>query len=199
MLQSIFTCRTYQTFRSFFGHRFHAKRRTFGKAHFSHSHFIMQKTIKLLSFRRTCFPFYTCINIFRIFAENMHIHLLRFFYRGYHSAEPTYGAQTHIQIQRLAQSHIQGTDTTSYRSSQRTFYAHTIFLESLHRLIRQPGTCFVESTFTCQYFHPFYFMFIAIRLLHGCIHYGLHSRSNFHSHSVSCNIRYCLFHLLSCI
>ena len=145
MLQSIFTCRTYQTFRSFFGHRFHAKRRRFGKAHFSHSHFIMQKTIKLLSFPACLLPI-------------LYLHKYLPYFRGkyayppsealspeIHSAEPTYGAQTHIQIQRLAQSHIQGTDTTSYRSSQRTFYAHTIFLESLHRLIRQPGTCFVEA------------------------------------------------------
>lgn len=39
----------------------------------------------------------------------------------------------------------------------------------------------------------------AVCLFHGCIHYGLHGGSDFYSHSVSCNIRYCLFHLLSCI
>ena len=136
MLQSVFARRTHQTFRSFSGHRFYTKRRTFRKAHFSHSHFIMQKTIELLSFRCSGFPFYTCINILRIFTENMHVHFLRLLHRRYHSTEPAYGTQAYIQIQRLAQSHIQRADATSHRSGQRPLNPYAIFLKRFHCLIR---------------------------------------------------------------
>ena len=68
--------------------------------------------------------------------------------------------------------------------------ADQIFLESLHRFIRQPRTCLVESAFARQHFFPFNPTFAAVCFLNSRVHNGLHRRSHFRSYSVSGNIRY---------
>ena len=190
MVERILAGSPHKTFRALTGNRFHSKRRGLGEADFRHSHLVFQELIELFGFGSTCLPLDSCIYILRIFTEHAHVHFFRCFHRRMNALIPTDRTQTNIQIQSLAQSHVQRTDSTADRGRQRPLDADQIFLESLHRFIRQPRTCLVESAFARQHFFPFNPTFAAVCFLNSRVHNGLHRRSHFRSYSVSGNIRY---------
>ena len=160
----------------------------------------MQEAIELFGFRCSGFPFDTRINIFRILTEYAHVYLLRFFHRRNYASIPTHGTQAHIQIECLAQRHVQRTDTAADRCSQRSLNTYLISAECFHRFFRQPGTRFIKCPLTCQHFFPSDAPAVSIGFLQGCIHHSLHGRSDLCPYSVTCNKRYSnLFHILSCI
>src|SRR5699024_3108720 len=99
----------------------------------------MEKTIELFSLRSSGFPFDACINILGILTEYAHIHLLRLFEWRNNTLIPTYRTLADIQIKRLTQGYVQGTDTSTDGSCQRTFDAHLIGAEGFHGFVRQPG------------------------------------------------------------
>ena len=115
----------------------------------------------------------------------MHIHLFRFFDWRNHSFEPTDRAQADIQVKRLTQGYIQGTDTPTHWSSQRSLDTDQILAESLHRSLRQPFTGLLERLSSGQYFFPFDGALAVIGSLHRRIDNLLTYRGNFRPHTVS--------------
>ena len=189
MLQGVQNSSTYQSFGSFYRYRLYTERRSLRETYFLHSHLVAQKSIELFSFRSPLFPFYTGINIFCIFAENMHVYFLRFLYRRNHSTEPAYRTQTNIQIECLAQCHIQRTDAFAYRSSKRSLYTDKVFAKSIHCSFRKPFSGLLECLFSSQYFFPLDRTRIIISQFNSLVYYFLTYRSNFCSHSITFNIR----------
>ena len=59
-----------------------------------------------------------------------------------------------IQVQRLAQSHIQRANAAANRRGQRAFDANQKLLECLHGLIRQPGAELRVCFFAGKDLHP---------------------------------------------
>ena len=59
------------------------------------------------------------VDVFCVLAEDHHIHILRAFDRGRHTLIPAHRAHAGIQVQQLAQGHIQRTDTPANRRGQR--------------------------------------------------------------------------------
>ena len=191
MNQSIFDGRTDQTLCTFLGYRFYTERRRFRETDLRHSHLIAQEGVELLGLGSTLLPFDSGIDVFRILAEDMHVHLLGFLQRRSHSLEPTDRTQADVQIQCLAQGHIQGTDTSSHRSGQRSLDTDQILAESLHRSLRQPFTGLLERLSSGQYFFPFDGALAVIGSLHRRIDNLLTYRGNFRPHTVSFDKRNC--------
>ena len=121
----------------------------------------------------------------------MHIYFFRFLDGRNDSTEPTYRTQADIQIERLTQSHIQRTDSSSYWSCQRPLDAYQIFTESIHRSFRQPFTGLFECFATCQHFFPFDGAFTAVSQLNSFVYNLLTHRSYLRSHSITFYKRNC--------
>ena len=187
MLQGIFNGRTHQTLCTFYRNRLDTERRGLGEAHLLHSHLIPQKRVKLLCFRRSLFPFDSGINVFCILTEDVHVDLLRIFQRRNHSLEPAYRTQTDIQVECLAQSHIQRTDSPAYRSRQRSLDTYQVFAESLHRSFRKPFSRLLVSFLSCQDLHPLNGTLAFISQFHSLVHNLLTSRCQFRTDPVAFN------------
>ena len=74
-----------------------------------------------------------------------------------------------VQVERLAQSHVEGTDAAADGRGQRAFDAHQELTEGLHGLVRQPGLELPEGLFPGVDFHPVDLAFAAVGFLDGRI------------------------------
>ena len=78
------------------------------------------------------------------------------FYRRRHAIKITNGAQADVQIQLLAQSHVERTNAAAHRRGERAFDGNHIFFERLHGFCWQPhiGPINAGRFFACIDFHP---------------------------------------------
>ena len=97
----------HETLCTFFRYRFDPNTATFRETNFGHAHFFFKKLNYFFAFRRICFPFNPCIDIFRIFTKDHHIGLFGMLNGTRNSFKPANRSDTDIQIQFLTQSDIQ--------------------------------------------------------------------------------------------
>src|SRR5690554_4807096 len=154
MLQRIHYGSTYQTLRTFHRYRLDADGGGFGESYPGDTHLLLQELKHFLQFRCTCSPLNTGIDIFGIFTKDGHMHLLGMQQRSHHPLEPSYRSQAHIEVELLAQGHIEGTYTFSYGSGERPLDTNQMGTECLHRLLRQPVAHIVKGFLTRQHFFP---------------------------------------------
>ena len=137
--------------------------------------FLRQEIESLLRLRRASGVFDARIDVFRVFTEDDHVHLLRMLHRRRHAREPLHRAEADIQIEHLPQRHVQRTNAAADRRGQRSFDANEIFAERFDRVIRQPVIEFVLGRFPGEHFKPGDLALAAVGLLHRGIHH-LHAR-----------------------
>src|SRR5436190_13469556 len=89
--------------------------------------FLRQEIESLLRLRRASGVFDARIDVFRVFTEDDHVHLLRMLHRRRHAREPLHRAEADIQIEHLPQRHVQRTNAAADRRGQRSFDANEIF------------------------------------------------------------------------
>jgi len=94
------------------------------------------------------------IDVFRVFAEDDHVHLLRVFHRRGDSREILHRAQAHIQVEHLAQRDVEGADAATDGGRERAFDADQVFLEGRDRVIGQPGIKLVPGSFAGIHLEP---------------------------------------------
>ena len=129
-----------------------------------------RKPVKeFLCFGRAALKLDTGVDIFRILAEDNHIHLLRGFHRGFNSLEVAHRAHAAVEVEPLAERHIQRTYTLAHRRSQRSLDTNQQVAESFHGLIGQPGTHRIKSFLAGQHLLPNKSALIAI----GCAYRGI--------------------------
>ena len=119
----------------------------------------------------------------------MHVHFLGLLDRRHHPLEPTHRPQADIEVECLAQRHIERTDTAPHRSGQRSLDADQIFTESLHRGLGQPFACLPERFSTRQHFLPLNGPLAAIGYLDSPVHYLLAYRGDFSPYAISLDKR----------
>ena len=190
MLQGIPDGGTYQPFAPFGGDRFYAEGRGLGETYFAYSHLVVKEGVELLGFGSSLFPFDACIDVFRVFAENVHVYFLRFFQWGNDSLEPAYRAQAYIKVEGLAQGYVQRTDASAYGSGQRPFDAYQVFAENIKGGLGEPFACLGKCFSSCKHFHPFDGTFASVCGSDRFVHNILAYRSDFGAYSVTFYIRY---------
>src|SRR6185295_4964306 len=64
-------------------------------------------------------PFDAGVDVFRILAENHHVHLLRRLYRAGHAVEVLYRPQAYIEVELLPQRDVEAANAAADRGGQR--------------------------------------------------------------------------------
>ena len=133
--------------------------------------FLGDEVQDFLGFRSPRRVFDTGVNVFGVLAEDDHVHLLRSLNRARHAGKILHRTQTHIQVEHLAQRHIQRADASTHRGRQRTLNAHQELTESLDGVVRQPVVEALEALLSGEDFHPGNLALATIGLGHGRIHH----------------------------
>ena len=133
--------------------------------------FLGDEVQDFLGFRSSGGVFDAGVNVFGVLAEDDHVHLLRSLNRAGHAGKILHRTQTHIQVEHLAQRHIQRADASTHRGRQRTLNAHQELTESLDGVVRQPVVEALEALLSGEDFHPGNLALATIGLGHGRIHH----------------------------
>ena len=113
--------------------------------------------------------FDACINIFGVFAENNHIDILwSADWRG-HPLEVANRADAGVQVQLLAQRHIEGADTTTNGRRQRAFDSNEVFFDVAQGSGRQPLAGLIEGLLAGEHLVPVDFALAFIGFFNGSV------------------------------
>ena len=111
------------------------------------------------------------VNVLGVFAENHHVDLLRRLDRGGHALEPAHGPQTHVQIQQLAQRHIERANAAADRRRERAFDGDQVVAAGRDGFIRQPAVVCLVRLLAGEHLHPVNLALAAIGFLYRRIEY----------------------------
>ena len=187
----VFNSRANQAFGAFFRTRLDADTAMFREANFFHAHFITQEFNHLVGFGAVGFPFDTGVDVFGVFTEDHHVGQFRMFNRARGALVVTNRAQAHIQIQLLAQRHVQRTDTAANRRGQRAFNGYAVVADQIEGFFRQPDVLAIKlgRFFPGVDFHPGNFTLALIGFLNSGINHFQHRGSHVNTDTVAFNKR----------
>ena len=84
------------------------------------------------------------VDVLRVLAEDHHVDVARALHRARHAREPADRAQADVEVEHLAQRHVQRADAAADRRGERPLDADQVLAEGVERLVRQPLAGLVE-------------------------------------------------------
>ena len=93
-------------------------------------------------------------------------------HRGRHTVHVLHRPLADVQVQVLAQGHVQGADAATDGGGQWAFDADYKFAEGSDGLFRQPFSEHMVGFFARVDFHPMHFAFASVSLFYGCIEHA---------------------------
>ena len=84
------------------------------------------------------------VDVLGVLPEDHHVHPLGMEHRRGDAGEPTHRAQAHVEVEDLAQGHVEGADPTADRRGEGSLDADQVVAEGLDGLVGQPVTGLVE-------------------------------------------------------
>ena len=132
-----------------------------------------QKIENLFRVRRAGGKFDACVNVFRVFAEDHHVHFFRMLKRRGDASEVLHRPQANEKIEELSQRNVKRTNPSSHRCGQWAFDPHVILAERLNGIIRQPFTEFVLCCLAGENLKPRNFLSTAVRFFDCGIEHAL--------------------------
>ena len=167
-----------QAFGTFHGHRLDADGGGFREANLRDAHHRLQKLDDLFHFRRAGFPLHACVDVLGVLAEDHHVDPLRVLDRRGYALEVTHRPQAHVEIQYLAQGHVEGTHAAGSGGGQRPLDGNDVVAQRLHGFFGQPvvGAIDPGRFFAGIDFHPLDPALSAVSAGDGCIEHGAHDR-----------------------
>src|SRR5579885_2862449 len=148
---------------------------------------LLQKVENFLRFWSAGGVFDAGVNVFRVFAEDHHVHFLGVFDRRGDTAKVLNRSQTDEEIEQLPQGHIQRPNPAADRRGQRAFDADQIFSKRFHGVVRQPFTKFVPGRLAGEDFEPRNFLFTTVGFLHRGVEYANARRPDIRAGSIPAN------------
>ena len=187
VLQSL----AHQALGAFARHGLDADARGVGETDLFDAHLILQELDQFLGLVGLGFELDTGVNVFRIFTEDHHIGLLWLFDRAGHAVKVLDGAQADVQVELLAQSHIQRTDAAAHGGSQGTLDRHHVIANGVQGFFGQPDVRAVHigRLLAGEHFHPMDLALAAVGLGHGSVHHFKHHRRDVQAGTVAFNVR----------
>ncbi len=152
IVQGVAQGATHQTFGTSLGHGLDAHGG--GLAHPGHAQFIAQKGHKPAGFGGFGREFHARVDILRIFAKDDHIHPFGVLDRRFQALEMAHRPDAGVQIQPLAQSHVQAADARAHRRAQGAFHGDVRAAQGVQGGFGQGGTGFGHGFFPGQQFLP---------------------------------------------
>src|SRR5208282_3232859 len=163
---------------AFLGRGFEADSGTFRKANLGEllRKVLLEQIQEFLGVGRPRLELDSRIDVFGVLAENDHVDLFRRLDRRRHALEPAHRAQADVQVQQLAQCHVQRTDAAADRSGERPLDRHQVVAAGGHRFIGQPGVVGLVGLFSREHLHPANLALRAVRLEHRRVEHS-HARA----------------------
>ena len=118
------------------------------------------------------FPLDAGIDVFGVLAVDDHVHALGMLHRRRDALVILHRAHAAIEIEKLAQGHIQGTDAAAYGSGQRAFDGDAKFADGFDGVVGQPGIELGFGFFSGEDFEPRDPALALISFLDGGIEYA---------------------------
>src|SRR5690606_18873158 len=169
------------------GNRLDADAAVFGEANLGDTHFLSEELDDLFCFRTAGFPLDPRINIFRVFAEDDHVHIAGFLHRTGHALEPAYRALAYVEIQFLTQGNVQRANAAANGGGQWALDGNHEVAHGVQGFLGQPGILIINGGgfFAGVNFHPCNLALAAIGFLDGCIHYLDHDRTDINTNAIA--------------
>ena len=123
-------------------------------ADLGHAELFTQEGDELLGFRGLGGVFDARVHVFGVLAENDHVHALGMLDRRFQAFEVTHGTDAGVQVQRLAQGHIEAADAGAHGGAQGALHGEIGGAQGVHGLLGQGGAGLGRGLFTGQQFHP---------------------------------------------
>ena len=117
-------------------------------------HAVVQEFEQLLGFGRAGFPLDAHVHVFRVLAEDHHIHLFWISHGRGNSRVVAHRPHARIQIQDLAQRHVERSNPAAHRRRQRALDADQIRAKRVDRFVGQPVVEPLEALFARVDFLP---------------------------------------------
>ena len=107
--------------------------------------FLREEVENLLRLGRSAGVFDAGVDVFRVLAEDHHVHLLRMLHRRRHAREIPHRPQADVKIEHLPQRDVERANPAADGRGQRALDADQIRLERLDGVIRQPVLGLIET------------------------------------------------------
>ncbi len=127
---------------------------------------LFEQGFELFALRSAVLELDPGVDILGVLAEDHHVDVFRVQHRGGHAAVIAHRAHAGVQVQQLAQGHVQRADAAADRGGQRPLDPDQEFIESLDCFVRQPFAPFVVGFLAGVHFHPLDFAFAAVGFFH---------------------------------
>ena len=189
MVQRILDGPPDQALRSLLRDGFHAVRRRLRKTDLGLLELLAEELAELFGILGTERPLDAGIHVLRVLAEHGDVDPLGILHRGIDTIEIAERTHAGIEVQRLAQSHVQRPDTPARRCIERSLQADPILLEGRHRLLRQIRAVFLEGLLAGFHLQPLDRAVSFECLLDGRIHDRPADRRDFLANSVASDER----------
>ncbi len=173
------------------GNRLDADAAAFREADLGDTHLLAQEADQLGGFGAVGRPLDAGVNVLGVLAEDHHVGELRVTYRAGHALEPAHRTHAGVQVQLLAQGHVQRPDAAAHRGGQRALDAHGVFPQGLQGFFRHPGVRAVNlgGFFTGVDFHPGDATFGAVGFFYSGGNHFHHHRRDIDADAVPFNVR----------
>ena len=87
----------------------------------------------------------TGVHVLGVLPEDHHVDLLGVEHRRRDTGEPAHGAQAHVEVEDLAQGHVEGPDPAAHRRGERPLDADEVLAEGLDGLVGEPVPGLLEG------------------------------------------------------
>ena len=116
---------------------------------------VLQKRPELLGLGGAGLDFQPGVDVLGVLAEDHHVDQFGLLYRRRDALEPADRAQADVEIEDLAQRHVQRTEAPADGGGQRALDADEVLAEVGDRLIGKPVARLVEGLLTGEHLLPF--------------------------------------------
>ena len=107
------------------------------------------------------------VDVFGVLAEDHDVELFRMLYGAGHARVVLHGAHAGVEIENLAQGHVERADASADGRGQRALDGDAQIARGVDGVIGQPGFEFAEGLFAGVDLEPLYGALAAVCLLHG--------------------------------
>jgi hypothetical protein len=130
------------------------------------------------------------IDVFRVLAEDHHVGLVRLLHRRGNALEILDRPQADIQIEFLAQRHVQRADAAADGGRERALDRDHVLARGLQRFLRQPHVRSVDPGrfLPGEDLHPVDLLLAAVGLGHGRVHHLEHHRRDVDTGAIALDV-----------
>src|SRR3990172_187300 len=108
-----------------------------GEADLGDLHLLDEEIDDLLGLGGALLPLDAGVDVLRVLPEDDHVDLLGVLHRRRHALEIANGSETDVQVQHLAQRHVQGAEALADGRRERALDRDQVFADHVHGLVRQ--------------------------------------------------------------